>query len=159
MHMAAYGVNEDGFPSQNRLQAQVLQPLILRCSWWVNYCRKSPSAARWQNSEDQQELSLLQMLLWWEMSRRPVGFSCFGLKLVWSLEDKRQQEMSPGQHKSFWTLMSRFVPGIRVPRSWHFTVCTPHPSHPPACLCPETHTRSLVCLRLSSCVPSALHLP
>ena len=159
MHMAAYRVNEDGFLSQNRLQAQVLQALILRCSWWVNHCRKSWTAARRQNSEDEQEPPLLRMLLWWEMSRRPVGFSCFGLKLGWSLEGKRQQEMSLGQHQSFWTLMSQFVPGIRVPRSWHFAVHTPHPSHPPVCLSPDTQTQPLVCHSLPSRVPSALHLP
>lgn len=37
MHMTACRVNEDGFFSQNRLQAQVLQPLIGRCSWGVNH--------------------------------------------------------------------------------------------------------------------------
>lgn len=37
MHMTAFRVNEDGFLSQNRLQAQVLQPLIVRCSWGVNH--------------------------------------------------------------------------------------------------------------------------
>ena len=48
--------------------------------------------------------------------------------------------MSLGQHQSFWTLTSQFLPGIRIPRSWHFAVCTAHPSHLSTCLClcPET---------------------
>lgn len=51
MHMTASRVNEDGFLSQNRLQAQVLQPLVVRCSWGVNH-----ELLQDDRTEDQQEL-------------------------------------------------------------------------------------------------------
>lgn len=89
------------------------------------------------------------MLLWWEMSR-PVGFSYFELKLGCSLEDKRQQKRSLGQHQSFWTPMSQFVLGVRILTSWHFTVHAPHPSHPPASVSVSWDTSSVLHLSQSS---------
>lgn len=91
------------------------------------------------------------MLLWWEMSR-PVWFSCFALKLDWSLGDTSlvQLDWSLGQHQSFWTLMSQFVPGVRIPRSRHFAVHAPHPSHPPASVPVSWDTSSVPLLSQSS---------
>lgn len=81
------------------------------------------------------------MLLWWEISRRPVGCSCFGLTLGWECRRQKTARDESWAAPTNWNSDESICP--RHQDTWGFAVRTPHPSHPPACLClyPQTRTQ------------------